>query len=450
MLSRLLTPEDFGIVAIATVVIAFFNILGDIGIGPAIIQNKNLTEEDINQIYSLTIYVGIILSIIFIILAYPIAKFYSDSNLIGICQWLSFTIFFTCINIVPLNLRYKHKDFKQIAYVTLSVQIISGVISILYAYKGGGVYALVLSSILSSFMLALIYNYLASLRFRFILRRESLQKIMSFSIFQFLFNIIAYFSRNIDKLLIGKYIGLTQLGYYEKSYRLMMLPLQNITFVITPVMLPIFSDYQSDVKILGQNYIKLIRLLSYISFPLSIILFFCSRELVLLIFGSQWIPSIQPFKILSFTVALQILTSSTGSIYQAVGATKKLFYTGCWGALFLIGSFAATIFYWHNLEAVCIGYLLAQLMNTIQCFWMLFNILDIPIKKVFCLFTRPLFISIILLAGYYCFSLIPLETVLFFQLIIKMIFGISFTLILIQFLSPYDIVQMMKNKTFNL
>lgn len=449
VLARLITPEDFGVVGIATVIIAFFNILGDIGIGPAIIQRKNLTKEDLNQIYSLTVYIGIGLCLLFILLAYPISKIYSDSTLVGVCQWLSLTILFTCINIVPINLRYKNKDFKKIAYVTLIVQVVAGAVSIFYAYCGGGVYALVLSSVVSSGLLAIIYNCIAKMHFSFKIRIDSLRKIMSFSVYQFFFNIIVYLSRNLDKLLIGKYISLTQLGYYEKSYRLMMLPLQNITFVINPVLLPIFSEYQTDKQFVGQKYLTLLKLLAYLSFPLSVILFACAPEIVLFVFGSQWGPSILPFKILSFTVALQILTSTTGSIYQAIDATKQLFISGCWGAFFMVVSFFVSIFCWHTLEAVCYGYLCAQLANTIQCFWIIFNLLRISKWTAVRMLIRPLIISIILFACYYAFSLFRISYPLFIQLVIKSLFGVIISVILIQFISPYDVIKLIKNKLFH-
>ncbi len=95
-----------------------------------------------------------------------------------------------------------------------------------------------------------------------------MKKIFKFSAYQYMFNIINYFSRNLDKILIGKYMGMSSLGYYEKSYRLMMLPLQNITHVFTPVIHPIFSDYQHDLDHLATSYEKIIRLLAFYWFTI--------------------------------------------------------------------------------------------------------------------------------------------------------------------------------------
>ena len=109
---------------------------------------------------------------------------------------------------------------------------------------------------------------------------KSIHEIFSYSAYQFMFNVINYFSRNLDKLLIGKYMSMNSLGYYEKSYRLMMLPLQNITHVISPVMHPVFSNFQDDPLKLALSYEKVIRILAFIGFPIiSIIMVFAPRRL---------------------------------------------------------------------------------------------------------------------------------------------------------------------------
>lgn len=439
VLSRLLTPEDFGIVAIATVIISFFNILGDIGIGPAVIQNRNLSKSDLNHIYSLTILVGIALAAVFCVLSFAISSFYDDKELRPVCQWLSLSIFFTCANIVPLNLQYKSKNFRRIAIITLIVQIVSGICAIIYAFAGGGVYALVLSSLASSGILAMIYNYIARLHFSIYIDKSSIEKIFSFSMYQMMFNIINYFSRNLDKLLVGKYIGLSPLGYYEKSYRMMMLPLQNITFVITPVMLPVFAGIQDDRQLLVEKYNKVLSILSYISFPLSVVLFFCGKELILIVFGNQWMPAVLPFKILAFSVATQILTSTAGSIYQAVSATKQLFISGCWGAFFIVSGFIVAILFFPTLKAVCYGFLLSQLANAVQTFCLLYRTLDAKVTSLLRIILRPI------LAGCICFVvlqltefLLPENLNLIVSLLLKTIVGGLTWMVTISLLSPYS------------
>lgn len=445
ILSRLLSPEQFGVVGVATVLIAFFNILGDIGIGPAIIQRNNLTQEDLKNIHSFTTLLGIILGGIFYFLSPVVARVYNDVQLIPICRLLCISIITTCWGIVPINLQYKAKRFKRIAIITVLIQLTVGIVACIMAYTGAGVYALVFQSILSSLFISLIYNLQSRLPLTLAIKRESLEKIYSFSLFQFLFNILVYFSRNLDKLLIGKMIGMSQLGYYDKSYRLMMLPLQNITFVITPVILPIFSALD-NIKLIGEKYLKLLKPLSYISFPLSVLMFECSEELIFIIFGNQWGPAVAPLKILSLTIGFQIILSTTGGIFQAAGATKHLFYSGCWGAFFIISSLLGAIYIWKTVEAVCYAYLLAQLANVIQCFISLFKVVGQNILIPFQIMFKSIMLSSITFVVLYVFGVAIADSDVWLRLITKTVLWGVLTTLLIQLFTPYNILHMIKGR----
>lgn len=445
VLSRLLTPNQFGVVGVATVLIAFFNILGDIGIGPAIIQRDNLTKNDLRSIHSFTTVFGFILGTLFFLGAPLIANIYDDNQLSSICRWLSISIWATCWGIVPLNIQYKARQFKKIAIINVIVQLIVGFFACFTAYKGAGVYALVWQSILSTLIISVVYNIYGRIHLSLKIKAESLKKIYSFSIYQFLFNILVYFSRNLDKLLIGRYIGLVQLGYYDKSYRLMMLPLQNITYVLTPVILPIFSSIH-DLRNIGEKYEKLLRPLSLISFPLSVILYACSSELIFIIFGNQWGPSILPLKILSLTVGFQVLVSTTGGIYQSAGATKQLFISGCWGAFFIITSFIVAISLWHTIEAVCIAYLIAQLANVIQCFSALFKVLQADKITPFRIMLKPIIMSGVIFTSLFFLDRVLNGWNMWISLLLKSVVGLLITAFLIQSFSQYRIINLLKGK----
>lgn len=396
ILARLLTPSDYGIVAIATVFIAFFNILSDIGIGPAIIQFKDLDRRDLNHVFSFTAYVGLFMCGLFYYCSWLIARYYGNETLIPVCQWLSLTIFFYCINIVPQNLQYRRKRFKFMAIVTLSANTFTAVIAICLAYLGAGVYALVFQQVFSIFLIFVLCYLQDKLLFVIKIYWDPLKRIASYSIFQFLFNFINYFSRNLDKLLIGKYIGVASLGHYEKSYRLMMMPLQNITSVVTPVIQPIFSNFQDDLFEMAQKYMKIFVILCCIGFPISILLFFSGKELILLIFGEQWYEAISPFRIMALTVGLQIVNGTAGSIYQSANATRQLFVSGCWCAFFMISSFIITIWGWGTINAVAIGFVVAQILNSAQTYYLLFRTLRYPIRKVLATMVYPLIVSIVI------------------------------------------------------
>ncbi len=405
VLARLLTPADFGIVAIATVIINFFSMLSDMGIGPAIIQNKNLNHNDIKSIYSFTFYIGLFLGIIFYLLAPIFTKFYNNKDLIDIVQILSISIFFHCVNIVPHNLIIKSKNFSFIAYSRIIIHCVSGIVSIVAAFLGLGIYSLLIQPIMSSVLAYIVDINKQRINLSLRINLLSLKKIYSYSMYQFLFSFINYFSRNLDKLVVGKIFGVNELGYYEKSYRLMMLPIGNLSLVITPAIQPIFSEFQNDKKLLYHRSLRLFKIFAFLGFPLSVFLFFCSKELIIIIYGNQWSEAIPIFQILSLSVGFQMIFSPQGTFFQSANAVKEMFYCGIVTAIF-------------NVISVVVGCLLLKDINMLS--WMIvltyviafFVTYYIMVRRVFCsnfisflkVLINPIFLSIMIALPLFIFN----------------------------------------------
>ena len=159
ILARLLSPDDFGIVAVATVIIAFFSLLTDMGISPAIIQHKSLTKDELSTIFSFTVWTGIGISILFFAASWMIADYYESEILRTLCQLLSVNLFFASATIVPGALFYRNKEFKFIAIRSFVIQISAGAAAVTAALCGAGLYALIINPIISSILIFVIYNY---------------------------------------------------------------------------------------------------------------------------------------------------------------------------------------------------------------------------------------------------------------------------------------------------
>lgn len=443
VLAHQLPPEYFGTVAVATVIIAFFAIFSDLGIAPAIIQKQDLDKSNLSDIFSFTIWSGLLLSVLFFFSSTAIAHFYKDIILIPICQLLSLNLFFASANIVPNALLLKAKRFRFIACRTLIVQSICGVIAIVAVLEGAGIYSLLINPILSSIILFTINYIQYPQTLKFTSGRKSLKKIFSYSAFQFLFNVINYFSRNLDNLLIGKYIGMTQLGFYEKSYRLMMLPLQNITHIITPVMHPVFAEHQNNKALIALNYERVVRLLAFIGFPLSVVLFFTANELILLIFGQQWTASVPIFEILALSVGVQVILSSSGSIFQATNATKILFLSGLLSTILNIIAICIGIFLFKTLEAVATSIVISFSINFIQCYLLMYRVIfHLSMKNFFRQLISPLLLSVGLFIILIFVSKIALPLLL--SLIVKGALSLLITLSYIQLMGEYDLKKLLK------
>ena len=453
VLARLLTPAEFGIVAMVSVFLSFFNLLSNFGIGPAVVQNKDLTDDEISSIFSFSILFGLFLAIIFYFSAPIIASYYHNDTILNIARVMSIAILFQSLQVVPNAINRKKLRFKEIGIISISSYVFSGIIAIILAYKGFSYYALVINSIISGLLLFVANYFLDPIKISFRIQISAIKKIARFSTFQFFFSFINYFSRNADNLLIGKYFNMSALGFYDKAYKLMMMPVQNLTHVITPVLHPVLSKHQDDKKVIYNAYYKIVQLLATIGFPLSIFLFFSATEIITIIYGPQWIESIPVFKLLALTVSIQIVLSSTGSIFQATNRTDLLFYAGLIGTVLMLSGIGYGIFIGGNLVDVGIGLLIAFTINFFQALYLLVKFsLGFSYLRFLKVFIFPVTVSITLAIVFSFFSAIGIDN-LFLSLILKIIIAILILGIFIFFsnehkvlLNKYFISKIKKNK----
>lgn len=422
ILARLLTPADFGIIAIATVLIVFFDTISDSGIGPAIIQNKTLTRDDLSCYFSLTLYIGGLLSVIFFLVSSWISKFYGDNLLCPILQIMSVAIFFRFANIVPNALLQRNKRFRFIAIRTVSIQAGCGLGAIGCAYYGAGAYSLLIPPVFSAILLFIVSYMEITVPFTFRIRIKSVNKILSYSLFHFSFSFINYFSRNLDKLVVGKVFGTSTLGYYEKSYKLMMLPVGNITNVISPAIQPIFSEYQNDRKWLYEKSMKIFELLAFIGFPLSVLLFFCSKEIILIVFGEQWHGAIEPFRILSLSVGFQMIYSPQGAFFQSANAVKPMFYNGLFTAFLNILGLVIGCYVFHSISILCwmivISYAIAFFVTYDVMFKVVFHV---SYKNFLKILIQPIIIVFVIVLILYAMEVFLVEYHVLLSLLAKTI-----------------------------
>lgn len=412
ILARILTPHDYGIVTVISVFIAFFTLIADMGIGPAIIQDRGLTERDISSIFKFTFFTSIIIGIIFILFSIPMSWFYNNNVYIPLGGILSISIIFNVLNIVPNSILLKNKMFKIVAIRTVIITLISGIITIILALMGLKYYALVINSVLVSFFTFIINFKTCSIKVYAGFSKDSLVKIKHYSSYQFAFSFVNYFSRNLDNLLIGKILGQAELGFYDKAYKLMLYPVQNLTHVITPVLHPILSDFQHNTEYIYKKYCEILKILSLLGVFVSVFCFFASKEIIYIMFGSQWDESVPTFKILSLIMWIQILLSSIGSIFQSMGATNYLFRAG------LISSITNVIAIIVGLTLGKIEYIATLLVIsfTVNFFVNYYLLVSVVMKKSFFKFIQ---------------NFIPEVFIVFFMSLLLILFSIEIRNILI-------------------
>lgn len=440
ILARMISPSAFGTIAVAMVILLFLNVLSDIGIGTAIVQFKQLTRKNLSDIFTITVIIGFFLSVLLYYSSGLISDYYSNEILSRVCKYMCIVIFFNSLNIVPNGLMRKAKRFKAIAIRTLFFRVLSGSIAIWGAFHGWEIYALLVSPIVTSIGVFLVnyYNYPQHIVYR--ISRESIIVIFSYSFYQFLFSFINYFSRHLDKLLIGKYFSMEQLGYYDKSYHLMMLPVQNISFVIDPVLHPVLSSFQDKKEDLMKKNEKLSSYIANLSFPIGVFLFLCGGEIIRIVYGERWVAAIPVFQILALSLPLQIILSTINPIFQSSGHTKTMFYSGILNTSITVTGFIIAIQFFQTIEAVGWSWDITLLVNFVNSYLILYYyVFRHSSIKFFQSLVRPIVNSFFtFLICFFFFSVIQVEH-LFFSFLLKSFVILSCTLLFAKWLKQYDI-----------
>lgn len=440
ILARLLMPEEFGVIAIITVFTSFFNILGDMGIGPAIIQNKSLKDDEVSNIFKFSIIGAVIIAIGFYLFSYFIAFFYTNKIYIRLGLLLSFSVFFSICNIVPNALIYKKQNFKLAGIINICVNVGVGIITITLALNGWSYYSLIFDSILKSFFIFIFSFIFSKIKIRSGYSYSSIKKITNYSSYQFLFNFINYFTRNLDNILIGKFLGSSTLGYYDKAYKLMLYPVQNLTNVITPVLHPVLSEYQNQIEVIYTTYIKIVKVLSYIGIFISVYCYFTSKEIIRILYGTNWDISIPIFKILAISISIQMVLSGIGGVFQATGYVNKLFSTGIVSACFTLTAITIGIIS-GDLNILSIGIVISFALNFIQSFYVLITqVFNKSFSEFLLSLKNVLVIGIIMIIGYLLASRLYIDNVLISALV-KLIIGIVTYLIGLIITKEYKLIK---------
>jgi len=424
ILARLLSPDDFGIVAIVLVIQSFFFLFGDFGIGIGVIQSKELKSKDYSQIFSFTFYTSILLSFIFI----GFGWFLFRVSLVEfkLMMILSLNIFFFIINIVPSSILKKQKRFKAVGFIEFISFVLSWLFCFLMIYFDFGYYSIVLRflffSIVSFFLV--VVNLDEKLKFNFGL--IGVKKIYNFSIFQFLFNFSNFFSRNFDQLMIKKHFNLNVLGLYNRAYNLMFIPVGSISGILSSVLLPHLNELSHTPDEFIKKYKDYLKKVMILGFTIGLVLFTYSYEILVTVYGQKWIGAVNLFKFMGILSGIQVLISFSGLGFQVLGKSKEMFYSSLILTL-LVLAFISFSIHLENILYIIYSLILSYFLGGLFIYYVLMvKIFKLRFYEYFKLFGLP-FLSFIV-------SLVIMELVLvvkFSEIIKSFVFILNYCLFFI-------------------
>ncbi len=380
VLARLILPSEFGVVSMAYVFIGFLQLFSDFGFGPALIQRRDVDDVLIGSCLWMNIIIGAMLVFLTVFLAPLAADFYHQPEVRPVLVAISLSFPLASVSTVQQALLEKEMNFKFVALADIGSAIVSTFGSIVLALLGFGVWSLVGRALLSAIVKSgvLLTKTRVNQLIRFSPRR--LKPVLSFSLNMTGFNVVNYFARNADNLLIGKFLGAQDLGYYNIAYQLMLYPLIYVTGLVGRVLYPVLVKFQDNLQRFRDIYLKSNRLIAFVTFPLMMGLFGVADDFILGIFGPKWSPAINVVKILAWVGLVQSIVSLVGNIYQSFNRMGVMFVWSLFATAGAVVSFIIGLRW--GIVGVSFAYAVISYVLVIPGLKIPFRLIDLPFTAV--------------------------------------------------------------------
>lgn len=339
ILARLLTPEDYGLVAMVTAVTGFVTIFKDLGLSSAVIQKEHINQQQVSAVFWINVFISLGIALIVSLLAPVLANFYNEERLFYITLVFSAGIFVSGLSLQHNALMKRQMRFHSLALINTTSAFFSILSGVLLAYYGFGYWALVAITLLFPTFSTIALWFVCDWRPSFTLKANDVKSFLRFGAGITGFDLINYFSRNMDNVLIGKFIGSVALGLYTKAYQLLLLPITQLRDPLNSIALPALSTLQNDRGKYKSYYKRFLFTLAFFSMPAVIFMAIFSEELILIVLGDQWIEASSIFRILALAAFIQPLLSTIGLVMITTGDTKRYFIWGCINAVLVVTAF---------------------------------------------------------------------------------------------------------------
>jgi len=324
ILARLLSPKEYGLLVFT----GFASYVADMGLGASIIQRTTVTERHLNSVFWLNVATGLALTAVFALAAPLIARFYQEPELRLLTAAIALSFFLGSLNVVQVALLDKALNFRTKFWIETVSSIVSGTVAVMLAFSGAGVWALVGQTLTQAAARVLMMWTQSSWRPAWSFDFSAIRDLMRFSGHLVGFGAVIYWSQNVDKLVIGRWIGSAALGIYSLADKLMRLPMSNVTDVTSSVMFPALSSIQDDVESVRRAYLRATRMIALITFPAMVALGVLAEPAILVVYGAKWRGSIVILQLLCFAGLAQSATNTAGWIFMSQGRTDVLFRLG--------------------------------------------------------------------------------------------------------------------------
>lgn len=304
ILARLLLPEEFGLIGMLAIFIGIGNALFDGGLTSSLIRSTELDEEDYATVFYFNLGCSIILYGLLFISAPFIANFYDQQSLIAITRVYGLTFIISAFGTVQNTILTKELQFKKQAVITFPALVLGGIVGVIMAYVGFGVWSLVASAIVNAFFVSVFLWLNSDWYPKFLFNKIKFHQHFHYGYKLTLSSVLDIIFTNIYQIVIGRFYSVAQVGYYTRANSLMMLPVGNISGALNRVIFPVFSKVQDDIPRLRNVYKQVMQLVLFIITPLMVIIIVLAKPLTIFLFTEKWLPMVPILKIICLSGVL--------------------------------------------------------------------------------------------------------------------------------------------------
>lgn len=320
ILARLLTPGDFGLIGMMMVFVALSMTFIDGGFGAALIQKKVPNNNDYSTVFFINIVLAIVLYVLLILFSNNLSTFFNQPQLTNLLKVLGLILIIDSFAIVQNNILIKNISFKKIAKIKIFSAFIACVTAIIFAYKGLGVWSLIIQYVLNSTTRSVLLWLSTTWRPALVFSKASFKELFGFGFKLLTARFISELYIHLQSLIIGRIFSSSDLGYYTQAKQLQQIPVQSLGTVVNSVTFPVYSSLQDDKEKLKEGVRKSLKSIVFINFPLMVLLTVVAKPLFILLYTDKWLPSVPYFQVLCIGFGMLLIVHNLNlSVIKSVG-----------------------------------------------------------------------------------------------------------------------------------
>jgi teichuronic acid exporter len=336
--ARLLSPSDLGLIAMANVFVGFTDVIGDCGLRDSVIALPDLTDQEVSQLNTVSVLLGIVLFAVSCAAAYPLETFFGAPHLHGVVIALSMALVLTAFRNIPGGLAYQEFRFKLVAQGRAGAALTTAVTTVAAALLGAGYWCLVIGSVAGQFILTLVILHARRHGFAWP-NFTTLRRSLTLSSHIVLNRIGWYAYSNSDFLVAGSVLGQAALGSYSIAWSLSNRPVQLIADHVWQVLPSYLSNAQKDEGELRRYVLTISRAILLITLPASLGLSLMAKDIILATVGPKWISSVLPLRLLALYMPLSSITSLLMALMYVRGKSRFVMFNNIAAALYFPAAF---------------------------------------------------------------------------------------------------------------